>query len=113
MTQNKKFLTAMLWGAILILLTTVQCGQHEKMVGKYQSVDGRLKDQMPITLELQPNGKGLWSVEGDNASFRWNLSQDKIQLHTQTGGVIEGAIHEDTIQITLPGMNAILFRLER
>jgi hypothetical protein len=64
---------------------------------------------MSATLELEANGKGIWSVEADNAPFRWDVRHNKIRLHTQSGGVIEGTIDNGTIHIALPGMDVILF----
>jgi hypothetical protein len=64
------------------------------------------------SLELLPEGKGFWSIDTDNAPFRWDLYQNKIRLHTRSGGVIEGALGQDTLQFTLPGTGQVRFRRE-
>lgn len=106
---SRKLLVAGIFFMLIIPLLLASCDQHEKIIGKYQSVDHRQDDPLQVTLELEANGKGLWSIESDNAPFRWDLHQNKIRLHTRSGGVIEGTIHNETIQIALPGMGDILF----
>lgn len=96
--------------AAMAMMVLMQCSQHEKMVGKYQSVPDRSNNQKKVILELHPGGKGLWSIETDNAPFRWKINQNKISLHTRSGGVIEGSIHDGAIRIGLPGMGDILFK---
>lgn len=86
------------------------CSRHDHLVGKYHASGGNHADRIPADLELHANGKGLWSIETDNASFRWDLNRDKIRLHTPSGGVIEGTIQDDTIHIALPGMGPFLFK---
>lgn len=103
--SNKRWLLA-----VMALAFLVHCSQHDTVVGKYQSVSNGRSDQSQVILELQSDGKGLWSMETDNASFRWKLNQNKISLHTRTGGVIEGTYDEGTIRIDLPGMGDILFK---
>lgn len=107
---SKKMKASMLVLALFAFMALVQCSQHEKMVGKYKSVGNGSSDRSLVTLDLQSGGKGLWSIETDNAPFRWNLNQDKIRLHTRTGGVIEGTVDNGTIRIELPGMGDILFK---
>ena len=85
-----------------------QCGQQDNLVGKYHAAAG-LDGRISATLALEANGKGIWSIETDNAPFRWDVRQNKIRLHTQSGGVIEGTIDNGTIHIALPGMDVILF----
>jgi len=87
-----------------------QCDQHEKIVGKYNAVETSPDSGIPATLELQANGKGLWSIETDNAPFRWDRKHNKIRLHTPSGGVIEGTLDNEAIQIAIPGMGVILFK---
>lgn len=95
--------------SLLTLILIAQCSRHDKMIGRYQSVADSPDDRVPVTLELQANGRGLWSIDTDNAPFRWNLHQNRIRLHTRSGGVIEGIVHNTTIQIALPGMGDIWF----
>jgi hypothetical protein len=89
------------------------CDRHENIVGKYRAVDQSPPAGVPATLELQANGKGIWSIETDNAPFRWALHQKFIRLHTQAGGILEGVIDGERIRIDMPGTGVIVFeRLE-
>ena len=89
------------------------CDRPANIVGKYRAVDRDQHTGLSATLELQANGKGLWSIATDNAPFRWTLHQQTIRLHTQDGGVIEGVIDAGRIRIDMPGAGVILFeRLE-
>jgi hypothetical protein len=90
-----------------------QCDRHETIVGNYHSVDTVGPGRISATLELQANGRGLWSIETDNAPFRWDLQGNRIRLHTQAGGVIEGTIDSETIQMVIPEMGLIVFRRDR
>lgn len=98
---------------VCVSLLFWHCDRHETIVGKYRAVDAGSQAKTPATLELQVNGKGIWSIETDNAAFRWNLHQKTIRLHTQAGGIIEGVIEGERIRIDMPGAGIILFeRLE-
>ena len=101
---------------MLILLVAVLVwgcsSQQEKLVGKYIAVKTGEAVLVPASLELLPEGKGFWSIDTDNAPFRWDLYQNKIRLHTRSGGVIEGTLGQDTLQFTLPGTGQVLFQRE-
>lgn len=100
-------------GHFILILAAVlliyHCNRHENIAGKYRAVDNGTHKHITATLELKANGKGLWSIETDNAPFRWDLRQNTIRLHTRSGGVIEGTVDHKTIQIALPGTGVILF----
>lgn len=108
--QAKKPLTRVVLLVVLLPLLVWQCDRQEKIVGRYQADNTSAPGLVSTTLELQANGKGLWSIETDNAQFRWNLHQNTIRLHTHSGGVIEGTIDGETIQIDIPGTDTIIFR---
>lgn len=95
----------------LILLLVCGCSnQRETLVGNYTAVNPTSAGPVTADLELLPDGKGFWSIETDNAAFRWDLHRGKIRLHTKSGGVIQGTFDHDTIQLTLPGMGLIRFQ---
>lgn len=95
---------------LVIPLMVWQCDRHEKMVGKYHALDVSEGGRISATLALEANGKGLWSIETDNAPFRWDVNQNVIRLHTPSGGVIEGIIDNGSIQLPIPGLGVILFK---
>lgn len=98
---------------MLLITSIVVCGcssRQEKLVGKYTAVKSGSADSVTANLELKADGNGFWSIETDNASFRWDLYRDRIRLHTKSGGVIEGTMDNGTIQLTLPGMGLIRFK---
>lgn len=95
---------------LVIPLMVWQCDRHQDIVGKYHAQDAGMNGRISATLELQANGKGLWSIETDNAPFRWDRQRNTIRLHTPSGGVIEGTIDNETIHVPMPGMGVILFK---
>ena len=57
-----------------------------------------------------PNGQGSWSIEEDNVSFKWEIRENEIWLHTKSGGVIVGKIVGETIEINLPAAGEYYFK---
>jgi hypothetical protein len=96
-------------GVLFIAAMVSGCGRQEALVGKYEAVSQTAAGRIILTLDLQADGKGLWSVETDNAPLRWDLHKNKIRLHTQTGGVIQGTMDRGGLQITMPGQGVIDF----
>ncbi len=88
----------------------VSCEDRGKLVGKYQADTNKNRPSQTISLELSANGQGSWSIEEDNASFKWEIREDAIWLHTRSGGVIVGEISGETIQINLPGAGQYYFK---
>lgn len=101
--------TIVVWG-VLIPLMLWQCDRQEVIVGTYHAVEANPQELAMATLELQPNGKGIWSIETDNASFRWNRRDNTLLLHTQAGGIIEGTIDGQTLRVEIPGTGVIVFK---
>ncbi|MCB2148930.1 MAG: hypothetical protein KQI81_20785 [Deltaproteobacteria bacterium] len=108
-SQSIKSVIRVVFVAVVMPLLLWQCGQQDNLVGNYHAADAGPDGRISATLALEANGKGIWSIETDNAPFRWDVRQNKIRLHTQSGGVIEGTIDNGTIHIALPGMDVILF----
>lgn len=94
---------------VIIALVCGCSGRQEKLVGKYTAVNSGPAGSVTAGLELLADGKGFWSIDTDNAAFRWDLHRNKIRLHTKSGGVIEGTIEDNAIQFVLPGMGKIRF----
>ena len=98
---------------MLLPLLLCRCTGHEQMAGTYQAVATGPQGDLSATLELQADGKGLWSIETDNAPFRWDRRGNGIRLHTASGGVIVGTIDDGAINIDIPGAGIITFRRTR
>ena len=102
-------LAAAIMALILAATAAWSCGQREALVGKYEAVSQSAAGRVALTLELQADGKGYWSVETDNAPFRWDLHKNTIRLHTPTGGVIQGTLDQGSLLVSLPGQGVINF----
>ena len=102
-------LTAALMVLLFVTAAVCSCGQREGLVGKYEAVSQTAAGRVALMLELQSDGKGYWSVETDNAPFRWDLHKNTIRLHTPTGGVIQGALDQGSLLVSLPGQGVINF----
>lgn len=96
--------------ALALPMLLWQCDRHAGIAGKYQTAAPGASGRVPVSLELQADGKGIWSMETDNAPFRWDLYGTKIRLHTQSGGVIEGVVDQETIHLAMPGMEVLIFK---
>lgn len=108
-----KPVTRLIFLLVLLPLLVCQCDKHETIAGTYHAIESSPQGNPPATLELQADGKGLWSIETDNAPFRWNLYRNAIRLHTQTGGVVDGTVEGETIKIDIPGSGIIIFKREK
>lgn len=112
-THSRRSIVGIVLLIALIPLWGMQCDRHDPLVGSYRADAAGPQGRISAMLELQPNGKGLWSTDTDNAPFRWNLRRNTIQLHTPTGGVIQGTVDRDTIELEIPGTGLMTFRRER
>lgn len=92
------------------LLLVPGCEDRTQLAGKYISEESLNHETARINLELMANGQGIWATEEDNVSFRWETRENKILIHTKSGGVIVGKTDDQTIEIGLPGMDAQIFR---
>lgn len=86
------------------------CPQQPDLAGKY-AASGAL-DQAPLhTLDLLPDGRGSWTIDGEALAFRWQRQGREIRLHTDTGTVLVGSCDErDEIHLELPGIGTVNFR---
>jgi hypothetical protein len=93
-----------------VLLSLGGCNQREGWEGRYRAEIQEGDQLRLVTLELGINGQGTWKAEGDQVSFRWEVSDAKIRLHTREGGVLLGTVEEKIIALTLPEMPPLTFR---
>ena len=94
----------------LVLLSLGGCNQREGWEGRYRAEIREGNQPRLATLELGINGQGTWKAEGDQVSFRWEVSGAGIRLHTREGGVLLGTVGENTIALKLPEMPPLTFR---
>lgn len=92
---------------ILLILALAACSQEQTTVaGTYRAIS----DGTEIVLTLNKDGKGTWSTDLDEISFKWSTrAADKIWIHSREGGVIQGRIKNSTLRLTLPGTNTLIF----
>ncbi len=107
MQRIRSFLAGILVVFVILMLS---CEDSERLVGKYQAEAIESGESSLLFLELMPNGQGSWSTEEDNVSFKWEIRENAIRLHTKSGGVIIGKIVGETIEINLPGVSEYCFK---
>ena len=62
-------------------------------------------------LVLNLNGHGFWVRGDERLFFKWETDNNKIWLHTKTGGVVSGnLIKADRIEIMVPGAGIVAFK---
>ena len=95
---------------VFSLLLAMSCQDRGRLSGRYAADVGKNRISPTISLELMPNGQGSWSIEEDNVSFKWEIRENEIWLHTKSGGVIVGKIVGETIEINLPAAGEYYFK---
>ena len=95
----------------ILLLFTFSCIQVDRYSGKYLATEKEQSEQTELFIELQEDGIGIWRALDDEVSFRWDVKNNQIRLHTKSGGVILGEIQGDhTFEIELPGHRVLNFK---
>ena len=46
----------------------------------------------------------------DEATFRWDVRDGKLRVHTKSGGIITGEIEGDTLHVAMPGGKKMSFK---
>lgn len=100
----------MLMVLVFSLLFAMSCEDRESLSGRYVADMEKNPTSPTISLELMANGQGSWSTEEDNISFKWEIREGEIWLHTKSGGVIVGKIVGETIEIIVPGVGEYYFK---
>jgi len=95
---------------VFSLLLAMSCQDKGRLSGRYAAGGDENQDSLTISLELMANGQGSWSIEEDNVSFKWEIRENEIWLHTKSGGVIVGKIVGETIEINLPAAGEYYFK---
>lgn len=105
--KSFRFLLSLLIPCLLALLS---CQSGTDLTGTYEAVSP-LNPDASVTLVLKAEGKGAWSVDGEEVAFQWEVRGDELWLHTRSGGVLTGRVGEDdSIDITLAGVGKLLFK---
>ena len=95
--------------AVLLALCLVSACTQDKatVVGTYAAKNV----EEEIVLTLNDNGKGTWSTDLDEIQFKWSVrSGGELWLHTVEGGVVQGRISGNTISLSLPGIQELVFQ---
>lgn len=91
----------------LLLLMLVACSQDKNTASGTYTAQGQ---DTEVVLTLSENGRGTWSTDTDEISFKWSLRKDgQLWLHTKEGGVVQGRLVEGQIALTLPGVDELVF----
>ncbi len=92
---------------ILLVLALAACSQEQTPVaGTYRATT----DGTEIVLTLNKDGKGTWSTDLDEITFKWTTrAKDEIWIHSREGGVIQGKIKNSTLRLSLPGTDTLIF----
>ena len=86
------------------------CAQKDVYEGVYKSQGGEASKYAGSQIELMEKGRAVWRTQDDEVSFRWEVKDSEIWLSTKAGGIIIGKIHDDTIEVTLPGAKTMSFK---
>lgn len=97
---------------LLCLLTVIvlACASEERFAGTYQAQEGGSPAGTETFLELKETGEGTWRVDDDEVSFSWYVKGNELRFNTKNGGVIVGKIHDDAIEVALPGNRTMSFK---
>lgn len=92
---------------LLLLPAATACApDRDPLAGKYSASNGDVE----VELILGKDGKGTWSTDTDEISFKWSRrDSSRIWLHTVSGGVIEGTVEGSDIRLYLPGVAPLVF----
>ncbi len=97
--------------AALFFLPGSACQNTSDLQGSYWAESSGETKPDYINLVLNPNGQGFWTRGDERASFKWETNNNKIWLHTKSGGIVRGTIiKNDRIEIMLPGTGILLFK---
>jgi hypothetical protein len=94
----------------LILSSIFSCGSKEIYEGIYRVEADKSQKNSEVQIELREKGIGVWRVQDDEVTFRWDVKDSKIWFSTKSGGIIIGEIREGVIEIALPGSENMYFK---
>jgi len=87
-----------------IIMFLTSCHHGPDISGTYREVSP-MNEDFSLSLELKPDGNGVWSAGDDVVDFKWEVRNDELWLHTKSGGIITGRLQNNKfIDISLPGV---------
>ncbi|MBU2498259.1 MAG: hypothetical protein KKE57_05115 [Proteobacteria bacterium] len=86
------------------------CESKDRYAGLYVAVKKDASPQEEISLQLKPNGEGLWIVGDKEVSFSWYIKRGDLRINTKEGGVLVGKLEDSRIRINLPVRGEMLFK---
>jgi len=102
--------------ALSVLAAACEKSGDADFAGTYEAVImglKRAKKPVNVTMELKADHKGNWTVEDNTTEFRWEMQEEKIWIHTVSGGVIVGDREKNGFRIRLPGAEPGFFERSR
>jgi hypothetical protein len=109
--MTSKYLKFIVLGAAgLCLIFFHACTSKDGFAGIYATAGGDKSGSTEIIMELNEDGKGSWKKLNETVFFGWEDDHKELRLHLKLGGVIIGKIDRDTIKISLPGDDNMLFK---
>jgi len=94
----------------LLLILMMSCRSKDQFIGAYQAEAKDPPMQAATVLELKADGGGIWKVGDEEVPFSWYIKGAELRVNTKGGGVIVGAIENNTIRIALPGPKTLSFK---
>ena len=93
------------------LLFTLSCNRERQLyTGTYLLLEADKPEGSETYIQLKENGVGIWNTPDDEVSFRWDVKDNEIRLHTKLGGVLIGKIQEDILEVVFPGSKIRRFK---
>ncbi len=93
-----------------LLALVISCGSRDHYTGTYRADAGESSRQSELVIELKANGEGIWKAGDEEIPFAWYIKGGELRVNTKGGGVIVGAIDQETIHISLPGTKMLAFK---
>ncbi|WP_285906634.1 hypothetical protein [Pseudodesulfovibrio pelocollis] len=92
--------------ALALTLSACAPDREDHATGRYTAATG----DTDIVLTLAESGRGTWSTDTDEITFKWSTPKaDHLWLHTREGGVIQGRFNDGRLTIALPGVGELVF----
>lgn len=85
------------------------CESKDSNVGRYVAVKKDIRRE-EISLQLNPNGEGLWIMGDKEVAFTWYVKHGDLRINAKEGGVLVGKLMNGRIKINFPVQGEMLFQ---